>query len=111
MSIKANKNLTEIKRTYQLIDDNFDAIYAAGNAAQKATLIASRDAARDAFWKAVAENLTDDHELVTQTFDELKATNDQIKKDLQGLQDIAGFLNTLAQGVKLAAALASLAAA
>jgi hypothetical protein len=111
MSDDTNQNLAEIKKTYHLIDDNFDAIYGKCNDDQKKTLIALRDAARDAFWRAAAENLTDNHDVVAQTIDELKTTNNQIQKDVKSLKDVSSFLDTVTEGVKLAAALATLAAA
>jgi hypothetical protein len=109
--MSADANLAEIKKTYQLIDDNFDAIYAKCDPGQKTTLIALRDSARDAFWRAAAANLSDDHDVIAQTYDELQATNNQLQNDVQALQDVSGFLDTLAQGVKLAGALVTLAAA
>ncbi len=111
MSDDSNPNLEEVKKTYRLIDDNFDTVYAQCNADQKKQLIASRDAARDAFWRAVAENLTDDHGLVAQTYADLQAANKKIQDDLEGLQNVSAFLDTVAQGVKLAGALVTLAAA
>ena len=111
MATKTDPNLAEIKRTYRLLDDNFDTIYSACDDDQKKALITARDAARDAFWKAVAEDLTDNHDLVAHTLEELQDTNDQIDKDLKKLEDVSEILETVTQAVKLAAALAVLAAA
>jgi hypothetical protein len=95
-----------------LIDDNFDTVYAKCDTDdQKTQLVSLRDAARDAFWRAAAENLSDNHDVVTQTFKELQTTNNQIQSDVKTLQDVSSFLDTVTQGVKLAAALATLAAA
>jgi len=107
----ANANLDQIKRIYDLIDDNFDALFAKGDPKQKARLTALRDSARDAFWKAVAENLSDDHDLVTETLQELQAANDKVEQSVKTLQNIAAVLDLVTQGVKLAAALVTLAAA
>ena len=112
MSDDTNPNLAEVKKTYQLIDDNFYALYAKCTSDdQKTNLIALRDAARDAFWKAVAANLTDNHGVVTQTYSDLQAANDQIQKDIDGLKDVSDCLETLTEAVKLAGALVTLAAA
>jgi hypothetical protein len=111
MSNDDNPNLAEIKKTYHLIDDNFDTIYAKCDASQKAKLIALRDAARDTFWRAIADNLSVDHDIVAHTVNELTSTNTQIEQDLTSLANVTSFLDTLTQGVKLAAALATLAAA
>jgi hypothetical protein len=111
MSDETNPNLVEIKRTYQLLDDNFDAVYAKCDPGQKTQLIALRDAARDAFWRAVAENLSDNHDVVAQTVNDLQTTNNQIQNDVQSLKSVASFLDTVTEGVKLAAALVTLAAA
>jgi|ERR1039458_2229640 hypothetical protein len=111
MSDDTNQNLAEIKKIYHLIDDNFDPVYAKCKPDQKTHLVALRDAARDVFWRAAAENLTDNHEVVAQTIDELKTTNNKIQKDVKFLKDVSVFLDTVTQGVKLAAALATLAAA
>ena len=111
MSNDTNPNLAEIQKTYHLIDDNFDTIYAKCDPGQKTQLMALRDSARDTFWRAAADNLSVDHAIVANTIDELSTTNDQLSQDVQSLADIAGFLDTLTQGVKLAAALATLAAA
>jgi hypothetical protein len=105
----ADDNLVEIRRIYQAIDDHFDALYAQCNATQKTQLTALRDSARDAFWRAISANLADDHGLVVQTFNELQVTNNQLDTDLKSLQDISGCLQTLTEGVKLAAALVTLA--
>lgn len=107
----SNPNLDQIEKTFDLIDDNFDALYAQCSAAQKPQLMSLRDAARDAFWKAASENLADDHDLVQQTAQELQTVNGQIQQDVSSLQDISAFLNTLTQAVKLAATLATIAAA
>ena len=104
-------NLANIETTYKLIDDNFDSIYAKCNADQKTALIALRDSARDAYWQAVAKDLSDNHAIVEQTAAELETTNSQIKKDLDGLKDMSSFLDTVTEGVKLAGALVTLAAA
>lgn len=111
MNNGTNPNLAEIQKTYQLIDDNFDAIYSKCDASQKTHLIALRDAARDTFWRAAADNLSVDHAVVAHTIEDLSSTNDKISQDLASLSNIASFLDTLTQGVKLAAALATLAAA
>jgi|ERR1017187_32318 prefoldin subunit 5 len=111
MSNGTNQNLAEIKKTYQLIDDNFDTVYAKCDPDQKTKLVALRDAARDAFWRAAAENLSDNHNVVAQTIDELQTTNNQIQSDVQSLKNVSSFLDNVTQGVKLAAALVTLAAA
>lgn len=103
--------LEQIENTFDLINDNFDVVYSKCNDTQKTQLVSLRDAARDAYWHAAAENLSDDHDLVKQTSQELDTANTQIQSGLQNLKDVVSFLNLVAQGVKLAGALAALAAA
>jgi hypothetical protein len=106
-----NTNLTEIKRTYDLIDNNFDAAYQKCNTDQQKQLVNLRDSARDAFWKSIAENLSDNHALIDKSLNDLKTTNDNIQAAVKSLQDISAFLNMVTQGVTLAAAVVTLAAA
>ena len=104
--------LALIKQTYDLLDDNFDAIYVkCVTPDQKTMLIALRDAARDAFWRAVAEHLSDNHAVIALTINELQDTNTKIQADVETLSNISDFLDTVTQGVKLAGALVTLAAA
>jgi hypothetical protein len=107
-----NTKLSEIKRTYDLIDSNFDAAYQKCETDdQRKQLVALRDSARDAFWKSIAENLSDNHALIDKSLNDLKTTNDNIQAAVKSLQNISAFLNMVTQGVTLAAAVVTLAAA
>ncbi|MDI6741451.1 MAG: hypothetical protein QMD11_01835, partial [Smithella sp.] len=64
----------------------------------------------DAYFKGLAETITDSHDLVKETIKELSAKNDEIQKALKSLKDISAFLNIVSAGVKLAAAVVTLAA-
>jgi hypothetical protein len=106
-----DKNLKEVERTYKLIKGSFDTAYQnCETDEQKERLIVLRDAARDAYFKGIAENLSDSHDLVKETIKELGAKNDEIQKALKSLKDISAFLNIVTAGVKLAAAVVTLAA-
>lgn len=105
------ENIDAIAKTYHLIDDNFDAIYTHCDTAQRIKLIACRDSARDTFWNAIAKDLRDNHQLVEDTLANLKVVNDKIETDLKNLKNISALLQLLTEGIKLAASLATLAAA
>jgi hypothetical protein len=112
MCDNTNTNLSEIKRTYDLININFDAAYQKCDTdAQRKQLVALRDSARDAFWKSIAANLSDNHVLIEKSLNDLKTTNDKIQDAVKSLKDISAFLNMVTQGVTLAAAVVTLAAA
>jgi len=104
--------LSEIKQTYFRLDDDFDEIYAACKTDdQRAALRSLHASARDAFWKAVAEILDDHNPFVMSIYNDLKKSNTSIKKMLDNLKDIVAFLKLATEAVRLAAALATLAAA
>jgi hypothetical protein len=105
-------NLAAIKQTYFLIDDSFDQVYSQCRTPdQKQQATELRDGARDAYWKAIASNLSDDSDLVNRILKELQDTNSQVKESLSDLQDIVGFLKLLTEALKLACSLTVLAAA
>jgi len=105
-------NLAAIKQMYFLIDDNFDSVYSqckTGEQKQQARDV--RDGARDAYWRAVAADLSDDTNLVNSIRNELQAANKEIKDSLDDLKDIVAFLKVATEALKLACSLALLAAA
>jgi hypothetical protein len=103
--------LSEIEKTYATVDRGFGkALAACATAKQKQLLIASRDAARDAFWKAVASELADNSVFVKSIHRDLKAANAALKKSLASLEDVSAVLNAIAEAVRLAASLTALAA-
>jgi uncharacterized protein (DUF3084 family) len=109
--MSAKTNLARIKKTYRLIDDNFDAVYTKSTDKQRKELITARDAARDTFWRAAASDLSDNNSLVKSISKDLETTNKQIEQELKNLQNVVGILKVITQAVKLAASLAVLAAA
>jgi hypothetical protein len=105
-------NQQAITDTFFTLDRNFSNLYAACTTdAQRTQLTALRDGARDTFWAAQAKNLSDSHEVVVQLREQLNAANNKVAAELQGLIQIVQVLKLIAEAVKTAAALASLAAA
>jgi hypothetical protein len=105
-------NLGAIKEAYTLVDDQFDRIYAqCTTAAQKQQARDLRDGLRDAYWRAMASNLADETDLVNSIRKDLQDANDRIEADLKSLKNIVAFLQLVTEGLKLACALAVLAAA
>ena len=105
-------NKKAIADTFLTLDRNFSKLYAACTTdAERMQLTALRDGARDTFWAAQAKSLSDSHEVVVQLREQLNAANSQVVAQLQGLIQIVQALKLIAEAVKTAAALASLAAA
>ena len=108
----ADPAFAEIKKTYNALDDNYDELYAGCKTDdQRAALRQLHSSARDVYWKAIADGIDDDNALVRQFTGELKDTNKQIQDALGELKDIAAFLTLATEAVKLAGAIATLAAA
>ena len=102
----------QIKKTYRTLEDNYDDLYAECKTDdQRSAFRQLHSSARDAYWKAIADGLDDDNVLVKQFTDELKSTNKAIQASLSSLKDIVAFLKQVTEAVKLAAAIAALAAA
>jgi len=105
-------SISDLETTLTLLEDNFhDAYIAAPDDASRLQLRLTLAAARDAYWKAVADGMKDKNEFVQQLSDELKIENDNLSTALGNLQNFAAFLDTAKEAVKLAAAIAALAAA
>ncbi len=103
--------LDAIQKTYLMLDQQFDDIYAKCTSdAQRQELRALLASARDAYFAAAAKRREDNNATVQKFLDELTTTNDQISAQLSTLKDVVAFLNLCTQAVKLAGALASLAA-
>src|SRR5689334_7995561 len=103
--------LREIERTYFQIRDNFDLAYQkCGSDAERQQLRAVYDSARDAYWKAIADSLADDNAVVRGLLGDLEKTNQRVGDMLSGLQNTVAFLHLATEAVKLAAAVATLAA-
>lgn len=104
--------VTAIKETYDQIDDNFDALYAKCTTNdQKQQLKSLLASARDAFFAATAKSLTDNNPTVDALTKELQDTNSDLDKQLSDIKDIVAALNLCTEALKLAASLATLAAA
>jgi hypothetical protein len=101
-----------IADTFLTLDRNFSKLYAACTTdAERTQLTALRDGARDTFWAVQAKSLADSHEVVVQVRQQLKAANSKVAAELRDLTKIVQILKLIAEAVKTAAALASLAAA
>ncbi len=97
--------------TYRLLDDNFDALYAASpTAAARAQLRALHASARDAYWKAVADGLHDDNQIVQDIRRDLAGATALIQQHIATLKDVTAVLGMLTEAVRLAGALVGLAA-
>ena len=104
--------LAAIKQTYDQLDDGFDELYAkCQTGAQKQQLRSLFASARDAYFAAAAKALTDKNATVDALNKELHDVNQQVKAQLDDLKDIVALLNLCTEAVKLAASLATLAAA
>lgn len=104
--------LDAVHDTYRLLDDHFDAIYAACRTdAERAQLRALHASARDAYWKAVADGLHDDNLVVQDIRRDLATATARIGEQLATLQEVADLLGAMTEAVRLAGALVGLAAA
>jgi hypothetical protein len=106
-----NQLLRAIQDLYLLLEGNISDILAkCTSEAQRKHAIAQYSSARDAFWKAHASVLEDNNDTVKGIYADLRATTARIKDSLESLQNIARFLRLVTEGVRLAGALAALAA-
>jgi len=104
--------LASVEATYLLAEKGFDRLYAAASTeAEKQEVRDLYGAARDAYWKAVVAVLEDDSTVVSAIHEELRERNRELKKALEGLQDVARTLALLTEAVRLAASLVTLGAA
>lgn len=103
--------LTSVETTYRLAERGFDRLYAAAATPEARAQV--RDlygAARDAYWKAVVASLEDHSSVVSALHADLKRTNRELKRSLEGLEDAAKAIAVLTEAVKLAASLVTLGA-
>ena len=107
------QNFTDsITTTYRQLDDNFDHLFMKCKSdTDRKTLRDLHSAARDAFFRTIAQQLVDNNSVVLAINADLQKANQKIQKLLQGLKDIVAFLQAATEAVRLAGALASLAAA
>ena len=106
-----NRYLSEIEKTYQTIDNNFDkAFKECKTDRERKALISARDVARDTFWSAVASSLEHNTDNVKQQYDALKKANKDLKISIRQLKNIGTIINAMEEAVRLAAALAVAAA-
>ncbi|HLH51035.1 MAG TPA: hypothetical protein VKV96_16975 [Roseiarcus sp.] len=107
-----NNILAEIKKVYDQLDDSFDALYAECQTdEQKRRLRSLFASARDTYFAAAAKALTDKNATVDALTKELHGVNDQVQGQLADLKNVVEVLNLCTEAVKLAASLATLAAA
>jgi hypothetical protein len=105
-------SIDDLKQTLLVLESNFDAAYELAETAEaKQDLRLTLAAARDAFWKATANGLEDENEFVLSLSEDLKAQNRKLQGMANSLTDVVAFLKAAKESVKLAAAIATLAAA
>ena len=107
-----NDHLARIETTYTTIDKGFEnALAKCSTDEERETLVASRDAARDAFWAAVSANLEAESPFVTKLSADLDKANKKLERSLANLANVSAAIRAMEEAVRLAAALAALAAA
>ncbi|MGH7840477.1 MAG: hypothetical protein ACREQD_03570 [Candidatus Binataceae bacterium] len=108
----ANDILAAIKATYLNLDACFgDLIGKCATEAQKARLRSLYTSARDNFFAAEAQALTNNNSSVDKLKKQLQDANTQVQAQLDDFQDIVAALKLITEAVALAASLATLAAA
>jgi hypothetical protein len=103
--------LTLVEDVYLTLDVHFDDIYQAAGDEQRLLLRSLHAAARDAYWRAVAELLEDDSVVVEQIAADLGATTKELKAQLEEMSDVTATLDVAANAVRLAGSLVTLAGA
>ncbi len=104
--------LAAIKQTYDQLDDSFDALYTKClTSEQKRQLRSLFASARDTYFAAAAKALTDKNLTVDALTKQLHDVNTQVQTQLDSLKDIVAVLDLCTEAVKIAASLATLAAA
>lgn len=104
--------LASVETTYRLAEAGFDRMHSAARTLEmKEHVRELYGAARDAYWKAVLASLEDESGVVAAIHDDLKRTNRDLRRALDGMKDLVKALELLRDAVKLAAALVTLAAA
>lgn len=112
MKKNSNEYLSEIETTYRTIDKSFDKVIAeCKSEEEKKMVVASRDAARNAFWQAVDTNFSVNSVLVERARNDLSSVNKKLKGEIESLKNIALLVNVMEDAVRLAVSLAALAAA
>jgi hypothetical protein len=101
-----------IATTFSQLDDNFDQLFTACRTPkERQSLRDLHSAARDAFFGVIAHQLVDHNSVVLAINADLRKTNQKINGLLKGLKDIVAVLQAATEAVRLAGALAALAAA
>jgi len=96
---------------YIMLEDNFVRMMKACAADdEREEVKALYSAARDAHWKAIHEDLDDGNPVVEGLHKDLVKVSGDIKASLESLQNVVALLKLVKEGVKLAAAIVSLAA-
>jgi predicted nucleic acid-binding Zn-ribbon protein len=108
----ASQSFDDVERAWFTIDQNFHDLYAAaGNDAEREQLTQMRDSARDTYWKAVADGLAANDAMVVDTRKQLEAAQAQLDASIADMQNFSETIDRIAQVVRLAAALVTLAGA
>ncbi|MBN1864582.1 MAG: hypothetical protein JW808_06740 [Victivallales bacterium] len=103
--------LEEIEKTYNTIEENFEAAYSkCADKGQKDLLASARDVAKKAFWQAVAGDLKSKSPLAERACSDLKKANSKMLSAMKHMDDAKAVISAVEQAVRLAAAVAAMAA-
>ena len=109
--MKKTTYLKEVEKTYNIIEENFDATFAKlATNEEKELLVSARDAAKKAFWSAVKNRLGSGTPMIDRACADLAGTNNKLAKSLKRLDDVKTAIKLVEEAVRLAAALAAMAA-
>lgn len=105
------QTMLAVERTFRLIDEHFS--HTLSNVPRnqdRQRIISVRDAARDAYWKAVEGQLGNDSTHVQRVRADLKSANLALEQSLGDPDNTVRLLQAMNQAVKLSTCLTSLAA-
>jgi hypothetical protein len=105
------QNFETVKKFWHLVDAQSHDMLANLTGDNRRLFQAIRDGARDAYFRAINEQLEDNNALISQVRAELDALTGTLEAELQTITAIETTLNKLVDAVKLASSLVSLAAA
>ena len=104
------QTLLAVERTFRLIDENFqETLSNTPDDQDRHRIVSVRDAARDAYWKAVESHLGNDSVPVQRLREDLKTANQTLEASLADRANPAELLLNLTQATKLATSLTALA--
>lgn len=105
------QTMLAVERTFRLIDEHFtQTLSNVPRNQDRQRIISVRDAARDAYWKAVETQLRSDTTHVQRVRADLKSANRVLEESFGDPNDTVRLLQAMNQAVKLSTSLTSLAA-